>query len=142
MRGFTLVEILLALGILGLMLAVAQPSYSLFLATMGAQDAEVVYVQTLRRAQLLSEAGKGDSAWGVRISTSSILLYKGSGYASRDTAYDEAFTSATQFSVFGLTDVVFTKFTGFPNAAGTTTITTPGTSPAYVAINAKGTISY
>lgn len=142
MRGFTLVEILLALGILGLMLAVAQPSYSLFLATMGAQDAEAVYVQTLRRAQLLSEAGEGDSAWGVRISTSSILLYKGSSHASRDTAYDEAFTSATQFSVSGLTDVVFTKFTGFPNAAGTTTISTPGISPAYVAINAKGTISY
>lgn len=141
-RAFTLIELLVVLAIATILVAAAEPSYHLFLSQTGAQDAGTVYVQMLRRAQALSEAVRDDSPWGVCVATSSILLYKGSSCASRDSSYDEPYAATVPFSISGLTDVSFAKVSGLPAASGTTTIAAYGAQPVTIIINAKGTISY
>jgi hypothetical protein len=102
-----------------------------------------VYAQALRRAEALSVAGRNDSPWGVAIATSSIVLFKGSSYASRDATYDDQYAGSLGFLVSGVTEVDFAKFTGLPNTTGTTTITDIlNTISRTVYINGKGTLTY
>jgi prepilin-type N-terminal cleavage/methylation domain-containing protein len=141
--GFTLVELLVVIGIMGLLLAAAGPLAHAFVIQNDIQDSSSVYAQTLRRAQSLAEASRGDSGWGVIIATSSVILFKGSSYAARDSSYDEPYPFTTALIITGISEVDFAKFTGLPNATGTTTINASGASASKtVTINAKGTITY
>jgi prepilin-type N-terminal cleavage/methylation domain-containing protein len=141
-RGFSLVEMLVVVGILALLIAVAEPLYHLFEVQNDLQLAATTYSQALDRAQLLSQAVSDDSGWGVLIATSTITVFQGTTYASRNSAYDEQYPFSTSFSVSGLTEVDFAKFTGLPNTSGTTTITTSGFPSKSIVINAKGTATY
>ncbi|MEI7719739.1 MAG: prepilin-type N-terminal cleavage/methylation domain-containing protein [bacterium] len=143
MRGFTLIEILIVVAITAVLIKIALPSLDLLTSQTGATDAAVVYAQALRRAEALAVAGRNDSPWGVKIATSSILLFKGATYASRDIVYDDQYAASIVFIVSGVTEVDFAKFTGLPNTQGTATITDIlGTVTKTVTINAKGTVTY
>ena len=141
--GFSLIEILVVLAIAGGLIAIALPSLNSATSQTGAQDAAVTYAQTLRQAKTLAEAGQGDSPWGVRIATSSVILFKGSSFAARDVTYDNQYAATIAFTVSGLSEVDFAKFTGLPNTTGTTTIIDlTSTTRKNVYINAKGFVIY
>ncbi len=140
--GFSIIEILIVLAIVGLLAAVAQPGYQLLRAQLNSRDMAITFVQILRRSQTLAIAGSGDSNWGVYIASSSLVLYKGSSYATRTSSFDEVYPTIASFSVQGQQELNFTKQTGLPNTSGTTTLTTIGAAPRVLYINAKGTISY
>ena len=143
MKGFTLIELLVVVGIAALLIKVAIPSFDLLISQMGTADAATVYAQALRRGEALSVAGRNDSAWGVAIATSSVVLFKGTSYAARDATYDDQYAASISFTVSGVTEVDFAKFTGLPNTTGTTTITDIlGTVTRTVNINAKGMLTY
>jgi len=140
--GYTIIELLIVFSILGLVIALSENSLHLFVSQIGIQDTSTSYVQSLRRARSLATTGRGDTSWGVRIATSTITVFKGASYAARDTAYDESFQTGVSYTVSGVSEVVFARFTGIPNTTGTTTITVSGTTPKDVHINAKGTVTY
>lgn len=142
MRGFTLIELLVVLAILGLLVAGAEPSYRTFVQQTTSQETSVVYVQTLRRALLLAHAGYQDAPWGVQITPTRIILFKGTTYASRDTRYDEVYTVTGSVSVSGVSDVSFSPLTGVPTVYGTTTIISEGFPPTNIFVNEKGTVLY
>ena len=142
MRGFTLIELLIVIAIIGLLVGVALPSLNLLISQTNVTDAAATYAQTLRRAESLAIAGRNDSACGVHLATSSIVLFKGTSYAARDTQYDDSYTTSN-FVPSGLTEISFAKFTGLPSATGDTTLTNDrGSSTKTITINAKGTILY
>ena len=143
MRGFSLIELLIVVAIAALLVGIAIPSFDTLTSQIGAADAATVYAQALRRAEALSVSGRNDAGWGVEIATSSIILFKGSTYTARDTTYDDQYAASISFTVSGVTEVDFAKFTGLPNTSGTTTITDIlGTITRTVNINARGTITY
>ncbi|MDO8517734.1 MAG: prepilin-type N-terminal cleavage/methylation domain-containing protein [bacterium] len=141
-QGFSLIEVLVVISIIGLFIGFSESSLHLFLSQMNARDTTSTYVQTLHRAQLLAQSGRGDAPWGVMATTNRIVLYKGASYATRDSAYDEQYTSTGAFGVSGLTEVTFAKLSGKPNTLGTTTILVDTVPTTTVYINAKGTINY
>ncbi len=142
MRGITIIETLIVLGIIGILVGSGIPSLRMFISQTNAQDATMIYVQMLRRAQSLSTSGYNNSAWGVAIATSSVTLFKGTSFATRDTSFDELYTPSAELYVSGLSEVMFATYTGLPTAAGTTTIDTDNTLPKNILINEKGTITY
>jgi hypothetical protein len=72
----------------------------------------------------------------------SITLFKGASYAARETDYDEDFTVSSSMTVSGVTEVVFDKLTGDPQATGSLTLTTIHGETAIVSLNAKGTVEF
>jgi prepilin-type N-terminal cleavage/methylation domain-containing protein len=141
-KGFTLPEVLLSILLIGIIAGMSLPVSRIFLDRNELDQTVAQAVYTIRRAQAMSIAGDGDSMWGVRMSTSSILLFKGSSYASRDQSFDESISIAPTISFSGFSEVVFQKGTGAPFSTGTSTFTLFNGEIRTISINQKGMVSY
>lgn len=143
--GFTLLEVLLSVLILGMLAAITLPLYNSFLARNDLDIAAQRVAETYRRAQVYARAMKEDSAWSVERQSTVITLFKGTSFASRPTDFDETVTLENGITATGVTEVQYAKLTGLPNTGGSTvtvtlTTTTGQTKP--VSINAQGMVDY
>lgn len=140
-RGFTLVEVLLSIVIIGILVGMSVPLYQSFL---GRNDLDITTQQVvgaLRRAQTYARGMNGDSAWSVEVQSSAVTLYKGTDFAARDTSYDEVITMPGVISASGLS-VQFSKLDAAPNATGNITLTTNIGETRTVTLNAQGMVNY
>lgn len=141
-NGFTLIEILLSLALLGIIGGMSVPLYQSFQNQNQLNVAATTMTQTLRRAQALSRANDGDSKWGVYVETGAITLFQGDDFSSRNTVFDEQFDIPESLSVSGGQEFVFAKVTGLPDMAGSVTIVGPADSERSVSVNDQGMVSY
>jgi type II secretory pathway pseudopilin PulG len=135
---------MLSLAIVGILTAVSLPVLGRLQTKNNLDSAVVTFVQAVRRAQILAQSVSGDDSWGVNVGSGAITLFKGTGFVSRDTAYDETFTVPSTISVSGLSEIVMAKFTGYPSATGSISLTSTVTpsDTATVTINSRGMVSY
>jgi|JI10StandDraft_1071094.scaffolds.fasta_scaffold434814_2 prepilin-type N-terminal cleavage/methylation domain-containing protein len=140
--GFTLPEVLLSLTLLSIIAGMIIPMYRTFIVRNDLDSSVAMLAQNLRRAQALSQAGDGDTGWGVHVGVGSILVYKGSNYITRDSLYDENTSIPTSIAPTGLVDVTFSKVTGMPSATGTFMLTSQNNEKRNVTINEKGMVDY
>ena len=140
-QGFTLLELLLCVAIISGLAGLSLPVYRTLIKKNDLDIAVNTAVSSLRRAQVLSQAVDGDTTWGLKMQNGSIVIFKGSSFATRDTNFDETFEVPTTISVSGTTEVVFTKFIGFPQTTGTINLATESDAKS-ITINEKGTITY
>ena len=141
-RGFTIIEVMLSLAIIAVLAGISTPIYQSFQVRNDLDIAAVTIAESMRRAQVLSEAVDGDTTWGVDVRSGSITVYEGTSYAARDTTYDEFFDMPTSIAPSGLGGVVFDKFTGLPQTTGTITLTSNTNETRTITINSKGTVAY
>ena len=139
--GFTLLELLLSVALISALAGLSLPVYRTLLSKNDLDIAAVTTAQSLRRAQALSQSVDGDTTWGVKAQNGSIVLFKGVSFTTRDTNFDETFDVPTTIGVSGITEVVFTKFTGVPQTTGALTFTTESDTKT-VTLNTKGMVSY
>ena len=64
--GFTIIEVLLSVALLGILVGVSIPIYQTYFLSSTIDIAHQTLAQSLRRAQLKAIMGEGDRAWGVR----------------------------------------------------------------------------
>jgi prepilin-type N-terminal cleavage/methylation domain-containing protein len=140
--GFTLIELLLTVTLLALIGGIGVPVYNSFQTRNSLDLAASAYTSGIRRAQIQARGMAGDSAWGVRVDSGVITIFKGSTYASRDTTYDETFTIPTSISLNGQQEFVFEKFTGLPLAAGSLSLTSSDNDVKAITVNQKGMVEY
>ncbi len=141
-HGFTLVEVLLAVGLIGILTGVGAPVFSRLLTKNNLDVAGESLAVSWRRGQGLAMANDGDSLWGVKVATGSLTLFKGSSFSGRDTNYDETSDLPSTILVSGTaTEIVFNKLTGTPSAAGTITLVNFADTIT-LTINSQGTVSY
>jgi prepilin-type N-terminal cleavage/methylation domain-containing protein len=140
--GFTLLEVLLSIATMAIIVGISLPIAQSFQVRNDLHIAVNTFVQTLRRAQILAQAVDGDMSWGVKVQSASVTLFKGVSYAARDTSVDEIFDVPTSIVPSGLTEIVFTKWSGLPEASGTATFTTTINETRNVTINQKGILTY
>lgn len=140
-NGFTLLEILLCVAMIGIIAGVTAPMYNGMLTKNDLDIATTTVVQSMRRAQLLSQGMEGDSNWGVKVQSGSIVIFKGTSYAARDTTLDEVTPMPTLIAVSGTTEYVFNKMSGTPQTVGSVTLTSNSSSKT-ITINAKGTTDF
>lgn len=140
-RGFTLIEVLLALAVLAIAGGALVPLYQGTLASAGASTAALTYEQALRQAANYAAAGKEDSSWGVYITSGSIVVFAGESYAVRDQIEDVSYDIANSLTISGVDEVVFAHTSALPGVTGTSTFTMPSGDSAARSINSYGTIS-
>lgn len=141
MKGFTLIEVAVSLGIIAIIVGISMPVYKIMRQKNDLRTAEFAVVSALRRAQILAQAEKEDSDWSVHIENSRITVFKGRNYANRDTSGDESFFISSGISTDNLTDIFFNKLTGLPGSAGLITLSISNDSKN-ITINEKGAIEY
>ncbi len=139
--GFTLLELLLTIGLMGALAGISLPIYRNLMKKNDLDIAATTVALSLRRAQLLSQAVDGDTTWGVKIQSGSIVVFKGTTYAARDTAYDESFDLQSSISPSGTTEYVFSKFSGNLSATATATLSSESDS-RNITVTTKGRVSY
>ena len=140
LKGFTLLEILLVVALMGVVAGIGAPLYQSFQERNDLSLASQTLVHTLYQAQVYARAPKGYDSWGVHIATSTITLFSGNSYDTRDTDLDEVTYIGSQIQVGGTTEHLFTTFTGLPSTAGTTTLSLFESEVAVV-VSAGGVIS-
>lgn len=114
-HGFTLMEVLLSLAIIGILTGISIPMYGGIQGRESLSSSVTSSVEMLRLAQSYARNGYYDDSWSVRFSSNSATLYKGSSYTSRNTTYDETISLATGTSVIGSPiDIHFQKLNGNP----------------------------
>jgi len=140
--GFTLIELLLSVSIIVLISGISVPIYQLFQVRNDLEIAAMSTAHSVRRAQVLAQAMDGDANWGVKIQFGSIIMFKGANFAARDTTYDELWEVPTSITPSGTSEIVFAKFTGFPQTTGAITFTSNANEIREITINAKGMVNY
>lgn len=143
MKAFTLIEILLSIAIMGIVFIFSAPIYQ---SLQNRNDLDIAIngiAQSYRRSQLLSQSVDGDTSWGVKLQSGQIVIFKGNTYVGRDPNFDENIEMPTAIAITGNTETVFTKFTGFPQAASSLTLTSPSNNESrIITLNAKGIANY
>ena len=128
--GFTLIEGLLVLSILGVFAGVSMPMYYRYQERNNVSLAAENATEGINRACILSQLGEHDSGWGYSITYG--ILYKGSSYDTRDTAYDESYPVFGGVSVTGPDEIAFHKLTCEPIGAGSITFEDGGVTTEIV----------
>jgi len=141
-KGFTLIEILLSVAIITLLVGLSLPVYESFVRRNDLDLTTQNIVSTLRRAQVYARSGDQDSDWGVRVDPSSLTLFKGATYSTRNTAFDEVVPIPASMSASGITDMVFAELSGAPSTTGSYTLTSTTNDVRTVTVNAKGMVNY
>jgi len=139
--GFSLIELIMVIGVLGFLMVVSVPLGVNFYRTRQLDVYEGSMVQALRRAQLKSMSVENDSSFGVYVKPGQYTLFKGTSYITRDTVYDEVFDLPASLQVSGLSEIVFDKLNGTSVNTGTITLTVDSKTED-ISINEMGRINY
>ncbi len=139
--AFTLIEILLAVALLAMILAISLPLGQEYLNKNELENAKTLITQTIRSAQANAKAGKADAQWGVRINDNAITLFQGNSYATRNTSVDVVITWSDRFDATGVSELVFSKYNALPSTTGTITITGFELT-SEITINTQGNLLY
>ena len=141
-NGFSVIELILVMGILTLLLSISIPPGITFYKTREFNVHKNGIVQSLRRAQLKAMSIEDDSPFGIYVSSGrQYVLFKGDSYATRDSSYDEIFDLPNNFQVLGVSEFVFSKLSGTTSNIGTTTLIAD-TFSEDIHINELGRINY
>lgn len=140
--GFTLIELLLSVTILGILAGLSLPVYESFVRRNDLDLTAQSLVAMLRRAETYARTMNEDSAWSVEIQASTVTLFQGTNFGTRDTSLDETVSVPATITRGGLTEVQFTKFTAAPNTTGNITLSSTTGDTRTVSINAKGMVDY
>ena len=139
--GFTLIEVLLTVALLGVISGIGTPVYQSFQNRNDLNIAAQTVVQSARRAQLLSQSQSGDSSWGIYIATSTVTVFRGSSYDAREVSLDEDVLISSSIVISGTDEYIFSKLSGEPSSIGTTTLTSLNDEVRDVFINPKGAVT-
>ena len=127
MKSFTLVELLLMVGILIILAAIAIPTFRSFQKEVDLNNSTEEIIATLSLAQNKTLASEGDSQWGVYFETITqphqYTLFKGDNYADRDNSFDETHKLPSAVEIYGINlnggnEAVFNRVTGTVNPSG------------------------
>ncbi len=117
-NGFTLIELLVVTAItVILVVAFAGPATGLFHKHQVSIDSDGL-TDAFRRAQLRSINGFQNAEWGVSMDADGYTLFMGSTFLARDIRFDEQRDFGGIVTSGGFTEIVFSKDTGTPSAAG------------------------
>ena len=140
-KNFTLVELIMVMGILALLTVISLPLAINFYRTRQLDVHENGIVQVLRRAQLKAMSVEDDSSFGVYITPDRYVLFKGDSYSARDFTYDEIYELPSNLSVSGISEIVFSRLRGVPSNTGNIILAINNKSEI-ININELGTINY
>ena len=139
--GFTVIDVMIAIAIVAILGATTMPIVHGYLTRGTLESTTQDIVAALRYAQIQSEAGVDDAAWGVFVGGGLITLFRGESYTTRASAYDQTVAYPSSTAITGTIEYVFTKRTG-RTSSGTITLTSPSFLTQSIVVNAMGMIDF
>lgn len=142
MRAFTLIEILLVVGILAILVSLISPLALDFYRSQQLDTHTQGIIQTLRKAQLKAMSIEADSEFGVHITNNNYTLFRGNTY-NPDDPYNEVIDSPTIITVTTnpvFSTIIFSKLEGLPSVTGTITLSYDDVSRT-ISINEVGRVN-
>ena len=142
--GFTILEILLVVGMIVLLVAVSVPALGGWAARSQLSNFPLQAIDSLRRAEARATSGSGNSDHGVHFESGQFVLFEGSTYSAVDPDNQVVSLPANMtISAISLTgggaDVIFEKPTGETATDGTITFEyTPDGTSITVSVNELG----
>lgn len=133
MRGYSLLELILVIAILGVLVATIVPSFLKFRQSSVLNTETQELVTIINRARLLSVSSKNDQQFGVHFEPSQVVLFSGVTYSAA-TATNEVHIFNPQITLSSIaingggSEVLFQKVTGATNQNATTTLLVLGTT--------------
>lgn len=140
-KAFTLLEVLLTVSILVLSAGVMSPIYFSAKNKEDLSSSVDMVVSSLRRAQALSIGGQHDTSWGVKVLNGNIIVFSGSDFLSRNSAFDEKILTNKNVIVSGNNEFVFDKITGSTSDFGSMVLSLKSNSST-ISVNKRGIVSY
>lgn len=144
--GFTFLEMIIAIAILALLIAVALPKFSAFKNSQVVSNSaeEIISAVSKARSQTLSSVAS--SEYGVHFDTNQIVIYKGTSYSSSDASNEivKIVSPATISNISltgGVSEFYFDRLSGAPSKTGTVTVSVSGASSKTITISASGAAS-
>ncbi|MBA3733347.1 prepilin-type N-terminal cleavage/methylation domain-containing protein [Patescibacteria group bacterium] len=132
-KGFSIIELLMSLAIIGLLTTIILTSFVSFRKNQSlSKDTETI-VETLRQARNQTLSSKNSSNYGVHIESSKIVLFTGSTYVV-NTASNQEFILNSTDNILSITlagggsEVVFNRLTGETSQNGTVVVSSAGIS--------------
>ncbi len=138
-NGITIIELLIVIALIIMLGAATTPVLSNFLVRSYLQDKTNELVISLRQAQIVSLSGKEDSSWGVLTQGSTITIFKGNSFATRDQVFDQTFDVPQTISITE-DEIIFSKITGNPDAIATFVVSNTIGESRTVTVNEVGTV--
>jgi type II secretory pathway pseudopilin PulG len=127
MKSFTLIEILIVIGILIILITIFFPTFRSFRTESNLNNSVEQIINTLRLVQGKTLASDGASQWGIYFSTSTIphqyTLFQGADYASRIASSDEIYNLPESVEIYDINlaagaEVVFDRLIGSTDQFG------------------------
>ncbi|OGZ22564.1 MAG: hypothetical protein A3A08_01535 [Candidatus Nealsonbacteria bacterium RIFCSPLOWO2_01_FULL_41_9] len=120
MKSFTLIEILIVVGILAVLIGLSVPIFGLFQKTSGLNNSAQEIAGFLRLAQNKTLSLEQGGQWGIYFLTltspQQYILFKGSSFSLRDSSFDQVQNLPKSVEIFQVNlagqEVVFEKVTG------------------------------
>jgi len=139
MRGFTLVELLLVVGMMAILASFVAPVSTSFFQAQALDETAAGVLDTLRRAHAHALFQKNDSDFGVRFLSGSYVLFQGASYDARVQAQDETFDLPAGTAISGTPEVMFVKRSGAASSTGYVTVTA-GNASTTIFVSSAGVI--
>ena len=139
-HGFTLIEVILVIGLIGLLAGLAIPLYQRFQVSSELDDTAHGVTQSLRFAQARAMASDGWQAYGVHFEDTRYVVFAGTEYQADDPQNEATDIPSVLRLAPEYTDVVFDRVTGQTSMAGAIKIQTDGTESRMITINELGII--
>lgn len=135
-------EVLVAIAIISILAAISIGGYFSFKKGVDVSLGEQKVANAIREAQGKAKAFAYDDAWGIDISTSRALIFKGTNFSGRTQSFDISIPLQGLTSISGTTRITFAKLTGLPTPSSGTLTVGNNTATKNIQINAEGLISY
>lgn len=118
-RGFTFIEVLLVIAIIGLIGGLAIPFYQSFQVSSQLDDTTQAVVQALRRAQAEAMASVGYESAGVHFEQNRFVVFRGKEFNSSDPFNENTEAPRTLSIQAEVKDLIFTRVRGTSLTPGT-----------------------
>jgi len=140
--GFTLVEVMLVMGVLGIITGLAIPFYQSFQISSALDNAGQEITQALRTTQSRAMSSRGLSPHGVHFDLNKFIIFQGDIYNPADPD-NEIFEVANTVDITssGSSDIVFSVGEGLPDSQPVITITSSNNESHSISINNLGRIN-
>lgn len=145
-QGFTLIEMMLVVGLLFLVISGSVMLYSNLLPLTDLHEASFIVKQQLRKARELSINGYNNTSHGVYVDRIQglIIIYQGDSYGTRETSKDMSTSISSSLeieSTFPGDDVNFNKWMGMPDKVGQVIVSHRNVGTAEVELNRIGVVN-